>query len=269
MDGDGLPNECDPDADGDGVLNTVDKCWLHSDPLNRDDDGDGFGNNCDICPSVSDPNQSDWDGIHAGDACTCGDVDGNGALQQNDIDVISAWLLDPNLPEPSNCDTDDDDDCDSTDKLVISFLIQAQAGKGTCDLYPDSDDDHITDPLDFCPFWATATGNNIDNGGMAEVMTPSGPDGIGDFCQCGDVTADGHVDVWDNFEILMYMLAPTDDYWLTHEWTAQDLLLCDIDQNDVCEDFDREKGTHGYPGTYGYIAPPYTTHPGCLPYAGP
>jgi hypothetical protein len=41
VDGDGLGNECDPDADNDGIP-AVEEARLGTDPLNPDTDGDGY-----------------------------------------------------------------------------------------------------------------------------------------------------------------------------------------------------------------------------------
>ncbi|MCH8330553.1 MAG: PKD domain-containing protein, partial [Bacteroidetes bacterium] len=46
-DGDGLGDACDPDIDGDGVLNDADNCPLDANPLQENLDGDGMGNVCD------------------------------------------------------------------------------------------------------------------------------------------------------------------------------------------------------------------------------
>ena len=54
-------------------------------------------------------------------------------------------------------------------------------------LDPDSDADGIPDSTDICPY--AADPGQEDNGGVGT----SAPDGIGDACQCGDVTADGIV----------------------------------------------------------------------------
>jgi len=58
--------------------------------------------------------------------------------------------------------------------------------------FPDTDGDGILDPYDNCPY--TANPDQKDSGGIG---TGSAPDGIGDACQCGDVTGDGIVDISD------------------------------------------------------------------------
>ena len=47
LDDDGAGDACDPDLDGDGVLDTADDCPLAYDPLQEDGDRDGMGDPCD------------------------------------------------------------------------------------------------------------------------------------------------------------------------------------------------------------------------------
>ena len=58
-------------------------------------------------------------------------------------------------------------------------------------LAPDTDGDGIPDSFDNCPY--TPNPNQQDSGGINTTV----PDGIGDACQCGDVTGDGIVNVAD------------------------------------------------------------------------
>jgi hypothetical protein len=53
---------------------------------------------------------------------------------------------------------------------------------------PDSDADGLCDAEDNCPFIANP--GWLDGGGLAGPL----PDGIGDACQCGEVTGDGILD---------------------------------------------------------------------------
>jgi len=57
--------------------------------------------------------------------------------------------------------------------------------------FPDTDGDGIPDSFDNCPY--TPNPNQQDSGGINTTV----PDGIGDACQCGDVTGDGIVNVAD------------------------------------------------------------------------
>lgn len=56
----------------------------------------------------------------------------------------------------------------------------------------DADQDSILDILDNCPF--VQNNPNMDSGGIGPG---SAPDGIGDACQCGDLTGDGVIDAAD------------------------------------------------------------------------
>ena len=59
IDGDGIGNSCDADADNDGILNTKDNCPLVTNKNQTDADGDKVGDDCDNCPSDKNPLQED------------------------------------------------------------------------------------------------------------------------------------------------------------------------------------------------------------------
>lgn len=67
----------------------------------------------------------------------------------------------------------------------------------------DSDGDSILDSLDNCPY--TANPGQEDVGGLGNG---SGPDGIGNACQCGDVNGDGRVTIADSISIQRALLVP-------------------------------------------------------------
>jgi hypothetical protein len=93
LDGDGLGDACDPDIDGDGILDldaqgrALDNCPRTPNPSQRDGNGDGIGDACDNdpdgdgvltlfggqpfdnCPYTYNPDQRDSDGDGVGDAC--------------------------------------------------------------------------------------------------------------------------------------------------------------------------------------------------------
>lgn len=71
QDGDGIGDDCDPDADGDGLLNN-DEIAKGTDPLDADTDDDGAPDVSDNCPILSNPDQADGDGDSIGDACDSG-----------------------------------------------------------------------------------------------------------------------------------------------------------------------------------------------------
>lgn len=87
---------CEPDTDGDGVVDPIDNCPLtpNAEQFDADEDGvgdacdncpevanndqddaddDGVGDLCDNCPDVSNPDQTDTNGNGVGDACDMGD----------------------------------------------------------------------------------------------------------------------------------------------------------------------------------------------------
>jgi hypothetical protein len=69
LDNDGIGDLCDPDIDGDGVLNEDDGCPYDYDPGQEDTDGDGVNDGCDNCMYVQNQYQYDEDGDGIGDAC--------------------------------------------------------------------------------------------------------------------------------------------------------------------------------------------------------
>lgn len=109
LDGDGIGDACDPDQDGDGILD--------------DGDGDGTdGNNpcvsgntvlCDDnCPRIVNTDQADSVGDGIGDACRLVDTDNDGIPDVNDNC--------PNVPNPGQEDSDSDgigDACDNDGSL--------------------------------------------------------------------------------------------------------------------------------------------------------
>jgi len=58
-----------PDADSDGVPDSVDNCAVIANSDQSDRDDDGVGDLCDNCPDVVNSNQEDGDGDGTGDAC--------------------------------------------------------------------------------------------------------------------------------------------------------------------------------------------------------
>jgi Tol biopolymer transport system component/chitodextrinase len=78
---------------------------------------------------------------------------------------------------------------------------------------PDTDGDGVADASDNCPFAANGAneagvpgvGDQLDSGGVGAA---SAPDGIGDACQCGDVSGDGLVTLADTVGVQRSLLQP-------------------------------------------------------------
>jgi hypothetical protein len=68
---------------------------------------------------------------------------------------------------------------------------------------PDADADGVPDSADNCPYFANAS--QADTGGIG---AGSPPDGIGDACQCGDVSGNGVVTTADATLITRSLLVP-------------------------------------------------------------
>jgi hypothetical protein len=69
--------------------------------------------------------------------------------------------------------------------------------------FPDADADGVADANDTCPHLA-----NSDQSDVGGVGAGSPPDGVGDACQCGDVSGDGRVTVADAVTISRSLLVP-------------------------------------------------------------
>ena len=136
-----------PDADWDGIRDSLDNCPALENPSQSDADGDGIGDACDRCtdtdgdgfgdpgfltstcpvdncPGIYNPSQSDADGDGVGDACDpCTDTDGDGFA--NPGFPASTCPVD-NCPDVySLCQDDQDNDgvgdvCDTDPQFVVS-----------------------------------------------------------------------------------------------------------------------------------------------------
>ncbi len=64
-----LPDWCEPDRDGDAVIDACDNCPDKPNLEQINSDPDSFGDACDNCPTVDNPGQEDADRDGVGDAC--------------------------------------------------------------------------------------------------------------------------------------------------------------------------------------------------------
>ncbi len=94
------------DTDADGVPDSQDNCPYFANPSQSDSGGHGFGNTP--------------DGI--GDACQCGDITGEGQVNDTDATFIKRWALGlfaPLFLVPDNCDVNGDGICGGTDGTLV------------------------------------------------------------------------------------------------------------------------------------------------------
>ncbi|MGH0179828.1 UNVERIFIED_CONTAM: hypothetical protein FKN15_002675 [Acipenser sinensis] len=181
-DNDGIGDQCDEDADGDGIKNVEDNCRLVPNKDQQNSDTDSFGDACDNCPNVPNIDQRDRDSSGEGDACD-NDIDGDGIPNvldncakvpnpmQTDRDgdgVGDACDSCPEISNPTQTDVDNDlvgDMCDTNQDLrtwtMISWVTCATPTR-TCNgvgdvCENDFDNDTVMDVYDVCPESAEVT----------------------------------------------------------------------------------------------------------------
>ncbi|HKQ50003.1 MAG TPA: thrombospondin type 3 repeat-containing protein [Phycisphaerae bacterium] len=96
-----------PDADGDGVIDSQDNCPSFADQTQKNIDGDQFGDGCDNCPSSANNNQADLDGDGRGDVCDKCPTFANS--DQADADGDGKGDVCDNCPALFNADQNDAD----------------------------------------------------------------------------------------------------------------------------------------------------------------
>jgi len=120
----------DMDADGDTILNVDDNCPNDRNPSQDDGDSDGVGDVCDNCPEDYNPDQSDSNQNDIGDVCDfiCGDADGSGAVDIDDIVYLVAYIFSggpaPNPIELGDADCFGDIDIDDI-VYLISYIFSS------------------------------------------------------------------------------------------------------------------------------------------------
>jgi len=158
-----------------------------------DDDDDHVNDSCDNCRDLANSDQEDFDSDGVGDTCDLCPEDKENGCEINepsgdtDGDGIPDGTEAVHGTDPLNADTDNDGFGDLEE-------LRGEDGKfGTPDdMNPlvsdaDPDGDGIQDGWDSCPH--TPNPEDDDNGGL----NTSSIDGIGDTCQCGDVSDEGRI----------------------------------------------------------------------------
>ncbi|XP_061551436.1 thrombospondin-3a isoform X5 [Phycodurus eques] len=171
-DNDGIGDQCDDDADGDGIKNVEDNCRLVPNKDQQNSDSDSFGDACDNCPNVSNGDQTDTDGNTRGDACDL-DIDGDGI--PNVLDNC------PKVPNPMQTDRDRDgvgDACDSCPELSnpTQTDIDDDLVGDICDTNHDTDGDGHQDNRDNCPDIPNSSQLDSDNDGLGDDCDPDDDD---------------------------------------------------------------------------------------------
>ncbi len=162
-----------PDIDGDGIIDSEDKCPIEPGPAMTqgcpDTDGDGIADSEDLCPEVSGPPEfmgcpdTDGDGVvdvhdkcpneagpESNEGCPLPDSDGDGV-----IDAEDACPNTPGMAKFKGCpDTDGDGIQDKDDACPNKAGIAQFSG---C---PDTDGDGIQDKEDKCPTTAGPASNH-------------------------------------------------------------------------------------------------------------
>ncbi|MCB9853332.1 MAG: cadherin domain-containing protein [Phycisphaerales bacterium] len=234
--GNGIGDECEPDRDGDGIIDDCDIC--NNGPNDQDADGDGVPDGCDVCPGVDD-NGPDADGDGRPDECdlcygndNSGDADNDGICNNRDECPGFDDSIDSDGDDvPDGCDacpgfddngpdTDGDGVVDGCDQCHGDDTVGDSDGDGVCDDADvcsgfddtqDADADGIPDNCDQCE-GDDATGDTdgdgrCDDRDMCPGVDDFGPDADGDgltdacdFCQVshtGDLDGDTDVDASD------------------------------------------------------------------------
>ncbi|MFZ4722392.1 MAG: thrombospondin type 3 repeat-containing protein [Phycisphaerales bacterium] len=226
-DSNGVPDSCQLDSDGDGLINVCDACPnnpLKTTPgacgcesadtdtdtdgvancVDSDDDGDGVTDDQDAFPlDRNEAQDTDADGV--GDNSDP-DADGDGVLNAQDRCPLVSNPDQADFDADGTGDAcDDDDDGDGTPDASDGCPFNAMktaAGACGCDrAEADSDGDGIADCIDNCPALANASQADCNGDGVGDACTQlvdCNGNGVNDLCDiaagASDVDRNGVLD---------------------------------------------------------------------------
>ena len=190
------------DPDDDFVDDFCDNCGLIANSRQLDIDRDGVGDACDSCRMIPNPLGAATSGftevalvqpdVCGGDPDAIGpDMDGDGLGDELEL------VLGTDLALP---DTDHDGRTDAEEIFGPDGLFATQDDTDPLVSDADSDGDGLRDLFDNCPL--VPTDDLTDSGGV----NSSSVDGVGDVCQCGDVSDNGRVNATDLTALRMALL---------------------------------------------------------------
>lgn len=112
---DGTPDNCDPDDDNDGVLDSNDNCQFQANANQADNDADGLGDACDNdddndgvldgydnCQFTANPGQEDIDNDGMGDICDTVEINVSEAITPDGDGVNDTWFINNIQNYPNN-----------------------------------------------------------------------------------------------------------------------------------------------------------------------
>jgi hypothetical protein len=121
------------DVDGDFVPDIFDNCPLVVNFFQEDADSDKVGDACDNCRAFANPTQADVDANGIGNACECGDQNGDGRVNVQDLIAINLAIFNPALVTPL-CDTNNDGRCNVSD--IVGANLKIFGRPAYCSRYP-------------------------------------------------------------------------------------------------------------------------------------